>query len=228
MGIFIMPSSKCYVCGKTAYPLESYSAADNTFHKLCFRCKECNVTLNVGTFKAFEGSVYCSKCIPKPSATAVADDFKVKNALNAPKRKAEGLGAVQKGTGDKAVGVGLDSMSVKTATSAPKKVTEGLGGVQKGSGDKAVGVGLDSTSVKAATSAPKAVAESLGNVQKGSGDKAVGVGLDSMSVQSATSAPKAVSEGVPISARTGATAAQDQPEVAGAPYDDEEAEADDE
>merc|ERR1712137_945921 len=96
MGDFIMPSNKCYVCGKTAYPLESYSAADNTFHKLCFRCKECNVTLNVGTFKAFEGSVYCSKCVPKPSATAVADDFKVKNALNAPKRKAEGLGAVQK------------------------------------------------------------------------------------------------------------------------------------
>merc|ERR1711974_418752 len=193
MGDFVMPSNKCYVCGKTAYPLESYSAADNTFHKLCFRCKECNVTLNVGTFKAFEGSVYCSKCVPKPSATAVADDFKVKNALNAPKKTAEGLGAVQKGTGDKAVGVGLDSMSVK-----------------------------------AATSAPKAVAESLGNVQKGSGDKAVGVGLDSMSVQSATSAPKAVSEGVPISARTGATAAQDQTEVAGATYDDEEAEADDE
>merc|ERR1712063_198314 len=175
-------------CGKTAYPLESYSAADNTFHKLCFRCKECNVTLNVGTFKAFEGSVYCSKCVPKPSATAVADDFKVKNATNAPKRKAEGLGAVQKGTGDKAVGVGLDSMSVK-----------------------------------AATSAPKAAAESLGNVQKGSGDKAVGVGLDSMSVASATSAPKAVAEGIPISARTGATAAQGQTEVAGATYDDEPA-----
>merc|ERR1711982_205079 len=179
MGDFVMPSNKCYVCGKTAYPLESYSAADNTFHKLCFRCKECNVTLNVGTFKAFEGSVYCSKCVPKPSATAVADDFKVKNALNAPKKTAEGVGA-----------------------------------------------GLDSMSVKAATSAPKAVAESLGNVQKGSGDKAVG--LDSMSVQSATSAPKAVSEGVPISARTGATAAQDQTEVAGATYGDEEAEADDE
>merc|ERR1712125_277748 len=124
MGDFItsfynMPTPKCYVCGKTAYPLESYSAADNTFHKLCFRCKGCNVTLNVGTFKAFEGSVYCSKCVPKPSATAVADDFKVKTALNAPKRKADG--------------VGLDSMSVKTATSAPKKVAEGLG-AQRGTG----------------------------------------------------------------------------------------------
>merc|ERR1711925_60769 len=112
--------------------------------------------------------------------------------------------------------------SVKAATSAPKAVAESLGNVQKGSGDKAVGVGLDSMSVKAATSAPKAVAESLGNAQKGSGDKAVGVGLDSMSVQSATSAPKAVSEGVPISARTGASAAQAQAEVAGATYGDDD------
>merc|ERR1712137_1074010 len=45
---------------------------------------------------------------------------------SAPKKKAEGLGAVQKGTGDKAVGVGLDSMSVASAVSAPKAVSEGV------------------------------------------------------------------------------------------------------
>ena len=92
--------------------------------------KECNCTLNVNTFKANGGAVYCAQCVPK-------------------------------GSGDKAVGVGLDSMSVKPATSAPKKVSEGLGKAQKGSGDKAVGVGLDSMSVKSATSAPKAVAEGV-------------------------------------------------------------------
>merc|ERR1712032_608503 len=107
------------------------------------------------------GSVYCAKCVPKPSATAVADDFKVKSALNAPKKTAEGLGKAQKGTGDKAVGVSLDSMSVKSATSAPKKTAEGLGTAQKGTGDKAVGVGLDSMSVKSATSAPKVTAEGV-------------------------------------------------------------------
>merc|ERR1712199_92311 len=175
-----MPTAKCYVCQKTAYPLESQTAGGNTFHKLCFKCSGCKVTLNVTTFKAHEGAVYCAQCVPKASATAVADDFKVKTALNAPKRVAEGLSGVQKGSGDKAVGVGLDSMSVKTATSAPKKVAEGLGAVQKGSGDKAVGVGLDSMSVAAAKNAPKKVTEGLGTVQKGSGDKAVGVGLDSM------------------------------------------------
>merc|ERR1712137_1222663 len=45
---------------------------------------------------------------------------------SAPKAKAEGLGAVQKGTGDKAVGAGLDSMSVASAVSAPKAVSEGV------------------------------------------------------------------------------------------------------
>merc|ERR1712185_554159 len=63
--------------------------------------------------------------------------------------------------GDKAVGVGLDSMSVKSATSAPKKKAEGLGAVHKGTGDKAVGVGLDSMSVKSATSAPKRTSEGV-------------------------------------------------------------------
>merc|ERR1712063_17686 len=80
---------------------------------------------------------------------------------SAPKKKAEGLGAVQKGSGDKAVGVGLDSMSVASAVSAPKAKAEGLGAVQKGTGDKAVGVGLDSMSVASAVSAPKAVSEGV-------------------------------------------------------------------
>merc|ERR1711959_296950 len=92
-------------------------------------------------------------------------DFKTAQALKAQKIASEGRsqknGSIQKATGDKAVGVGLDSMSVKTATPAPKAVAESIGTVQKGSGDKAVGVGLDSMSVKSATSAPKAVAEGV-------------------------------------------------------------------
>merc|ERR1712137_298704 len=72
------------------------SAGGNTFHKLCFKCSGCKVTLNVTTFKAHEGSVYCAQCVPKASATAVADDFKVKTALNAPKRVAEGLSESKK------------------------------------------------------------------------------------------------------------------------------------
>merc|ERR1712188_244872 len=54
------------------------------------------------------------------------DSMSVKSATSAPKKVAEGLGAVQKGSGDKAVGVGLDSMSVASAVSAPKAVSEGV------------------------------------------------------------------------------------------------------
>ena len=34
-----MPESKCDVCGKTAYPLESVNAIEKIYHKGCFKCK---------------------------------------------------------------------------------------------------------------------------------------------------------------------------------------------
>lgn len=33
-----MASAKCGNCGKTAYPLESTTVGDKTYHKLCFKC----------------------------------------------------------------------------------------------------------------------------------------------------------------------------------------------
>merc|ERR1712000_352221 len=120
-----MPSKKCAVCGKTAYPLESQEAGGNTYHKLCFKCTGCRCTLNVATFKAHDGKVYCKVCCPKATHTQVADSVATRTALNAPKRKAEGLQQVQKGTGDKA-NVGLDAMGVQSALKAPKAAAEGM------------------------------------------------------------------------------------------------------
>merc|ERR1712010_179873 len=188
-----MPSKKCAVCGKTAYPLESQEAGGNTYHKLCFKCTGCRCTLNVSTFKAHDGKVYCKVCCPKATHTQVADSVATRTALNAPKRKAEGLQQVQKGTGEKA-NVGLDAMGVQTALKAPKKKAEGLQQVQKGTGGKA-NVGLDAMGVQSALKAPKPKAEGLQQVQKGTGDKA-NVGLDAMGVQSALKAPKAAAEGM--------------------------------
>jgi len=191
-----MSATKCAACGKTAYPLESISAIDKTFHKICFKCDVCGISLSVKNFKGYQGKVYCFTHTPVERSSTGSESVATQTALKAPKKKTEGLGNVQKGTGDHAVGVGLDSISTKTALSAPKAVAEGLGNVQKGSGDHAIGVGLDSISTKAALSAPKPVAEGLGNVQKGSGDKGIGVGLDSISTKAALSAPKAVAEGL--------------------------------
>jgi len=54
-----------------------------------------------------------------------------KNALNAPKKVAEGLGTAQKGTGE-TPNVGLDSVATKSALTAPKVKAESIGTVHKG------------------------------------------------------------------------------------------------
>jgi hypothetical protein len=191
-----MSAQKCATCGKSAYPLESVTAIGNTYHKICFKCDVCGISLSIKNYKGLAGKIYCFTHTPVERSSTGSDSVATKTALSAPKKVAEGLGNAQKGTGDQAIGVGLDSLSTKAALSAPKVTAEGLGNVQKGSGDQAIGVGLDSISTKAALSAPKATAEGLGTVQKGSGDQAVGVGLDSIETRNALSAPKAAAEGL--------------------------------
>ena len=80
-----MAGKPCLKCNKTAYPLESLKAGDDTYHKLCFKCNECNVTLNLKTFKKAEGTIWCDNCTPKPKHTQVADSLLTKRALSAPK-----------------------------------------------------------------------------------------------------------------------------------------------
>jgi len=94
-------SVKCAICNKTAYPLESVTALEKTYHKACFKCATCKQSLNLKNFKGYEGKIYCFTHTPKPSATTVTDSVALKNALAAPKKSAEGLGTVQKGTGGK-------------------------------------------------------------------------------------------------------------------------------
>ncbi|ELR14675.1 LIM domain containing protein [Acanthamoeba castellanii str. Neff] len=91
-----MSAKPCTKCGKNAYPLESLKAGDDTYHKLCFKCAECNVVLNLNTFKKAQGNIYCATCTPKPKATAVADDVRTKSALSAPKVQS-GFVAAHKG-----------------------------------------------------------------------------------------------------------------------------------
>jgi len=130
-----MPVAKCAICGKSAYPLESINAIEKVYHKSCFKCAVCHLQLTVTTFKGLEGQVYCTKHVPKAKATAVVDTVAMKQATNAPKRQAEGLGTAQKGTGEKPK-VSTDTVAMRQAMSAPKRQAEGLGNVQKGSGGK--------------------------------------------------------------------------------------------
>ncbi|KAH3761494.1 transcription factor lim1 [Pelomyxa schiedti] len=96
-----MPSAKCAICSKTAYPLESFNAIEKTYHKDCFKCETCKLKLNLTNFKGLDGKIYCALHVPKAKATQVTDSVAIKNATNAPRRTAESLGTVQKGTGGK-------------------------------------------------------------------------------------------------------------------------------
>lgn len=52
-------AARCAVCNKTAYPMESFTGDGVTYHKRCFRCKECNCKLSVGGYAMIHGDAYC-------------------------------------------------------------------------------------------------------------------------------------------------------------------------
>jgi len=160
-----MSAAKCAVCGKTAYPLESLTALEKTYHKICFKCDVCKMALNIKNYKGVDGKVYCATHTPVDRSSTGSDSLQTKTALAAPKKVAEGLGTAQKGTGE-TPNCGLDSVVTKTALNAPKKVAEGLGTAQKGTGETP-NVGLDSVATKSALTAPKVKAENIGTVHKG-------------------------------------------------------------
>lgn len=52
-------AAPCESCGKTAYSMESITCDGVTYHKRCFRCKECNGKLSVGGYAMIHGDAYC-------------------------------------------------------------------------------------------------------------------------------------------------------------------------
>ena len=134
-----MAANKCDICGKTAYPLESVKAIDKVFHKWCFKCAECQITLNLKNFKGVEGKIYCSTHAPVDRASTSADDFTVKSNTDAQKKNTEARAAqlsAQKGTGENPHQV-VDFTS-QSQLEAQKKNTEARSAqlsTQKGTGE---------------------------------------------------------------------------------------------
>lgn len=54
-------SDECYFCGQRVYALERISAEGKFFHRSCFTCHECAITLRLGgyTFDQTTGRFYC-------------------------------------------------------------------------------------------------------------------------------------------------------------------------
>jgi len=113
---------QCAICNKTAYPLESVKALDKTYHKGCFKCDVCKMTLNLKNFKGLEGKIYCNTHTPVARSSASGDSVAVKTALNAPKKKAESIGVAQKGTAKFA----SDAPVVKSSDPAPTAIDQSV------------------------------------------------------------------------------------------------------
>eukprot|EP00455_Lapot_gusevi_P006342 TRINITY_DN1271_c0_g1_i4.p1 TRINITY_DN1271_c0_g1~~TRINITY_DN1271_c0_g1_i4.p1 ORF type:complete len:102 (+),score=27.72 TRINITY_DN1271_c0_g1_i4:80-385(+) len=94
--------NKCGRCGRTVYQVELIEGADKKWHKACFKCADesCGLTLNLKTFRAHQGEIFCARHVPMPSVTPVADSLHVAHQINAPKRVAEGLGVAHKGANE--------------------------------------------------------------------------------------------------------------------------------
>lgn len=63
----------CARCGKSVYPVEKLISLDQTWHKNCFNCEVCKITLNMKTYRGLNKKPYCQTHYPKIGFTAVAD-----------------------------------------------------------------------------------------------------------------------------------------------------------
>lgn len=71
-------NKKCARCDKTVYPIEELKCLDKIWHKQCFKCQVCNMTLNMRNYKGFNKDPYCEAHIPKAKATTVAETPELK------------------------------------------------------------------------------------------------------------------------------------------------------
>ncbi|KAK9877459.1 hypothetical protein WA026_018568 [Henosepilachna vigintioctopunctata] len=71
-------NKKCARCDKTVYPTEELKCLDKTWHKPCFKCKECGMALNMKNYKGFNKEPYCEAHIPKAKATTMAETPELK------------------------------------------------------------------------------------------------------------------------------------------------------
>lgn len=63
----------CARCRKTVYPMEKLNCLDKYWHKGCFSCEVCKMTLTMKNYKGYSKLPYCSAHYPTTKFTAVAD-----------------------------------------------------------------------------------------------------------------------------------------------------------
>ncbi|XP_041988473.1 LIM and SH3 domain protein Lasp [Aricia agestis] len=68
----------CARCEKTVYPTEELKCLDKVWHKGCFKCQECGMTLNMRTYKGYGKRPYCEAHVPKAKHTTMAETPELK------------------------------------------------------------------------------------------------------------------------------------------------------
>uniref|UniRef100_A0AAY4B6P1 LIM and SH3 domain protein 1 n=1 Tax=Denticeps clupeoides TaxID=299321 RepID=A0AAY4B6P1_9TELE len=63
----------CSRCNRVVYPTEKVNCLDKYWHKGCFSCEVCKMTLNMNNYKGFDKKPYCNAHYPKTTFTSVAD-----------------------------------------------------------------------------------------------------------------------------------------------------------
>ncbi|XP_075941832.1 LIM and SH3 domain protein 1 isoform X1 [Anarhichas minor] len=63
----------CGRCEQVVYPTEKVNCLDKYWHKGCFSCETCKMTLNMKNYKGFGKKPYCNAHYPKSHFTCVAD-----------------------------------------------------------------------------------------------------------------------------------------------------------
>nr|XP_046272521.1 LIM and SH3 domain protein 1 isoform X2 [Scatophagus argus] len=63
----------CSRCNLVVYPTEKVNCLDKYWHKGCFSCEVCKMTLNMKNYKGFDKRPYCNAHYPKTQFTCVAD-----------------------------------------------------------------------------------------------------------------------------------------------------------
>uniref|UniRef100_A0A2S2PAV1 LIM and SH3 domain protein F42H10.3 n=1 Tax=Schizaphis graminum TaxID=13262 RepID=A0A2S2PAV1_SCHGA len=71
-------NKKCARCEKIVYPIEELKCLDKAWHKQCFKCQSCGMTLNMRNYKGFNKEPYCEAHIPKAKHTTVAETPELK------------------------------------------------------------------------------------------------------------------------------------------------------
>ncbi|KAI5617624.1 LIM and SH3 domain protein 1 [Silurus asotus] len=81
----------CSRCNKIVYPTEKVNCLDKYWHKGCFSCEVCKMTLNMKNYKGFEKKPYCSQHYPKTGFTSVADTPENLRLAQQSKMQSQGL-----------------------------------------------------------------------------------------------------------------------------------------